>query len=146
MRRESAIPSGYPFRVLLTLNPLPHIDPVGSIFVPLVLSFTGGIMFGWSKPVPVHAGRLNRDVLKRAGLQLAWFDNNTGSKHQADRIPYFQLAESGDGPYCGEEGCFDEVLVEKMADFVKTMPEKDTLNQAISWSAETADGGLPLFS
>jgi Zn-dependent protease len=43
----------------LTLNPLPHIDPVGSILVPLVLSFTGGIMFGWAKPVPVHPGRLN---------------------------------------------------------------------------------------
>jgi Zn-dependent protease len=43
----------------LTLNPLPHIDPVGSILVPLVLSFSGGIMFGWAKPVPVRPGLLN---------------------------------------------------------------------------------------
>lgn len=43
----------------LTLNPLPHVDPMGSIVVPLFLSFTGGIMFGWAKPVPVHPGRLN---------------------------------------------------------------------------------------
>ncbi len=46
----------------LTLNPLPHIDPVGSIVVPLVLSFTGGIMFGWAKPVPVNPGRLNNPM------------------------------------------------------------------------------------
>ncbi len=46
----------------LTFNPLPHIDPVGSIVVPLILSFTGGIMFGWAKPVPVHPGRLNNPM------------------------------------------------------------------------------------
>lgn len=46
----------------LTLNPVSHIDPVGSILVPLVLSFTGGIMFGWAKPVPVRPGRLNNPM------------------------------------------------------------------------------------
>ena len=44
----------------LTLNPLPHIDPVGSIILPLVLAVTGSpIMFGWAKPVPVRVGMLN---------------------------------------------------------------------------------------
>jgi Zn-dependent protease len=38
----------------LTLNPLPHIDPVGSIVVPAVLSLTGGPVLGWAKPVPVN--------------------------------------------------------------------------------------------
>ncbi|MBU8871192.1 MAG: site-2 protease family protein [Gemmatimonadales bacterium] len=42
----------------LTFNPLPHIDPVGSILVPLMLSFTGSIMLGWAKPVPVVPDRL----------------------------------------------------------------------------------------
>ena len=42
----------------LTLNPLPHIDPVGSVIVPLLLSFTNAFMMGWAKPVPVHPGRL----------------------------------------------------------------------------------------
>lgn len=47
----------------LTLNPLPHIDPMGSIVVPLVLALTGsGFMFGWAKPVPVHPGRLNNPM------------------------------------------------------------------------------------
>lgn len=37
----------------LTLNPLKHIDPIGTVVVPLVLYAIGGFMFGWAKPVPV---------------------------------------------------------------------------------------------
>lgn len=43
----------------LTLNPIPHLDPVGSVLVPAVLALTGSIMLGWAKPVPVNPGRLN---------------------------------------------------------------------------------------
>ena len=44
----------------LTLNPIPHIDPVGSIIVPLVLSLLpGGIVFGWAKPVPYNPNNLS---------------------------------------------------------------------------------------
>ena len=43
----------------LTLNPIPHIDPLGSIVLPLIMASTMGFMFGWAKPVPVHPGRLN---------------------------------------------------------------------------------------
>jgi Zn-dependent protease len=44
----------------LTLNPLKHIDPVGTVIVPLaMLVFSGGSMaFGWAKPVPVAFGNL----------------------------------------------------------------------------------------
>jgi len=38
----------------LTLNPIKHIDLVGSILLPLFLSFTGGVVFGWAKPVPYN--------------------------------------------------------------------------------------------
>src|SRR5690606_1164172 len=46
----------------LTLNPVKHIDPMGTIIVPLaLLFFTGGRMvFGWAKPVPVAFGALRR--------------------------------------------------------------------------------------
>lgn len=37
----------------LTLNPLVHIDLIGTVIVPAVLFFTTGFMFGWAKPVPV---------------------------------------------------------------------------------------------
>jgi Zn-dependent protease len=39
----------------LTLNPLPHIDPMGSIVIPALLVFSGSsILFGWAKPVPYN--------------------------------------------------------------------------------------------
>lgn len=37
----------------LTLNPLKHIDPIGTLLVPGVLLLLGGFVFGWAKPVPV---------------------------------------------------------------------------------------------
>ncbi len=56
----------------VTLNPIKHIDPVGTILVPVVILLTskllggGGLLFGWAKPVPVDFGRLRhpkRDML-----------------------------------------------------------------------------------
>lgn len=51
----------------LTLNPIKHIDPVGSILVPVVLALTHSPIFGWAKPVPVNISRLrhprNQSVL-----------------------------------------------------------------------------------
>lgn len=38
----------------LTLNPLKHIDPVGTLLVPGLLMLLGGFVFGWAKPVPVN--------------------------------------------------------------------------------------------
>ena len=37
----------------LSLNPLNHVDPVGTLLVPAVLLLLGGFLFGWAKPVPV---------------------------------------------------------------------------------------------
>ena len=42
----------------LTLNPLKHIDLVGTILVPLILILTVGFAFGWAKPVPVNFNNL----------------------------------------------------------------------------------------
>lgn len=38
----------------LSLNPIKHIDPVGSIIVPVLLLWIAGFVFGWAKPVPVQ--------------------------------------------------------------------------------------------
>jgi Zn-dependent protease len=39
----------------ITLNPVPHLDFIGSVLVPMVLYFThSGFLFGWAKPVPVN--------------------------------------------------------------------------------------------
>ena len=42
----------------LTLNPVPHVDPVGTLIVPALLSLTTVGFFGWAKPVPVNVARL----------------------------------------------------------------------------------------
>ena len=52
----------------VTLNPLPHIDPVGTILMPLMLYFatSGAFLFGYAKPVPVRFGNLRnpkRDMI-----------------------------------------------------------------------------------
>jgi Zn-dependent protease len=42
----------------LTLNPIRHIDPVGTILVPALMVMLTGFIFGWAKPVPVNWQRL----------------------------------------------------------------------------------------
>ena len=37
----------------LTLNPIKHIDPIGTVILPLFMMWAGGVVFGWAKPVPV---------------------------------------------------------------------------------------------
>src|SRR3989338_2951574 len=39
----------------LTLNPLPHLDPFGSVILPLLLFISGSpVLIGWAKPVPIN--------------------------------------------------------------------------------------------
>jgi Zn-dependent protease len=42
----------------LTLNPIPHIDPFGTLILPAILTLAGAGAFGYAKPVPVNVGRL----------------------------------------------------------------------------------------
>jgi Zn-dependent protease len=46
----------------ISLNPLRHVDPVGTFLVPalILLLSSGGMLFGWAKPVPVDFGKLRR--------------------------------------------------------------------------------------
>ena len=50
----------------ISLNPLVHLDPVGSVLLPLMAFYLGGFIFGWAKPVPVNTANLRnhrRDFL-----------------------------------------------------------------------------------
>jgi Zn-dependent protease len=51
----------------LTLNPLRHVDPIGTLLVPGALALFGGPVFGWAKPVPVNFNRLDNP---RLGMML----------------------------------------------------------------------------
>lgn len=67
----------------LTLNPIKHIDPVGTILVPGILLIAGGFIFGWAKPVPVDPRNFRhpkRDMaivavagpLSNLGMAIIW--------------------------------------------------------------------------
>ena len=43
----------------LSLNPIKHIDPFGTVILPMLLALSHAPMFGWAKPVPVNYSRLN---------------------------------------------------------------------------------------
>jgi Zn-dependent protease len=52
----------------LSINPISHIDPIGTILVPAMLYFSGaGFLFGWAKPVPVN----ERVVMRNGGYNGA---------------------------------------------------------------------------
>ena len=42
----------------VSLNPIVHIDPVGTLLLPIIGIALGGVLFGWAKPVPVSVNRL----------------------------------------------------------------------------------------
>jgi len=98
----------------VTLNPLKHIDPIGTILVPgaiLLLSSLGGggMLFGWAKPVPVNFGRLRNpkaDMLWVAAagpfvnllMAVAWgllFRIAATSEPGAYTLPMLKMADAG---------------------------------------------------
>ncbi|MBK5207104.1 MAG: site-2 protease family protein, partial [Polaromonas sp.] len=57
----------------MTLNPLKHIDPIGTIAMPLLLYFatSGAFLFGYAKPVPVNFGQLRNPKRDMVWVALA---------------------------------------------------------------------------
>jgi Zn-dependent protease len=49
----------------LTLNPLAHIDPIGTLLLPLL-----GVPFGWARPVPVNPARFRRGIRMSTGMMI----------------------------------------------------------------------------
>jgi Zn-dependent protease len=55
----------------MSLNPMRHIDPFGTILLPALLLMTAGIPFGWARPVPINPARFRRDVSLRFGIAVS---------------------------------------------------------------------------
>jgi len=56
----------------LTMNPLPHIDPIGSVFLPAILLISGSpFVFGWAKPVPFNPYNLSDKKYGAAKVAIA---------------------------------------------------------------------------
>jgi len=54
----------------LTLNPIKHIDPIGTVLLPLVLTLLGGVIFGYAKPVPINPANF-KDPKKGMAISAA---------------------------------------------------------------------------
>lgn len=87
----------------ISLNPLKHIDPFGTILLPALTVMLGGILFGWAKPVPVNFANLRnpkKDMLWVAAagpasnliMAIFWAILLGYSKNAPDSAAYF-LAE-----------------------------------------------------
>ena len=55
----------------LTLNPIRHIDPIGTILVPAVALLVGGFIIGWARPVPINTRNLRQPRRDMALVALA---------------------------------------------------------------------------
>jgi Zn-dependent protease len=55
----------------ISLNPIHHIDPVGTILLPLMTLALGGLVFGWAKPVPVNFAALRHPKRDMRWVALA---------------------------------------------------------------------------
>jgi len=55
----------------ITMNPIPHIDPIGSILLPVAAFLSGVPFLGWAKPVPVNGANLRNPVVHGAYVAAA---------------------------------------------------------------------------
>jgi Zn-dependent protease len=55
----------------LTLNPIRHVDPIGTVVLPMILAISGAPIFGWAKPVPVVAQRMRNPRWNMVAVALA---------------------------------------------------------------------------
>lgn len=55
----------------LSLNPLVHVDPLGTVLIPLALIAAGGPVIGWTRPFPLDVNRLNNPRLDSVLIGLA---------------------------------------------------------------------------
>src|SRR5687768_11656311 len=61
----------------ITLNPIRHMDPLGSVIVPLLL-WRSGMLFGWAKPVPVDPRNFREPKAGDIRVSLAGIVSNLG--------------------------------------------------------------------
>lgn len=96
----------------LSLNPMVHLDPVGSLLVPAMGLLMGGFVIGWAKPVPVNTMRLRNPIRDHAlvaaagplsnlllalisavllGLISGWAHGNPGGAGPVDGLAFLGL-------------------------------------------------------
>ena len=93
-----------------------------AVSVPCIFSALGRVNYSETR-AKSQQGLL--DVLAHAGFSVLWRDNNSGCKGACDRIEYEDLSQPVKGdPLCTEEECYDERLLEKLPEIIRSS-EKD---------------------
>jgi Zn-dependent protease len=82
----------------LSPNPIRHVDPIGTIGLPLLLAVSGAPVFGWAKPVPVVARRMRRPRLHMMLVALAGPGMNLALAVVAAFALALAVAAGGSGP------------------------------------------------
>jgi Zn-dependent protease len=85
----------------ITLNPLRHIDPVGSVLFPAVLAAAGQSVWGWARPVPVEPGYFRHPTRGMAWVALAGPAANLALAAAAGRLGPFVDLRAGAGAPSG---------------------------------------------
>jgi lipid A ethanolaminephosphotransferase len=67
------------------------------------------------------------DVLVHAGIRTEWWDNNTGSKGMAARIPYKELYRSNDPRFCQDGECKDAILLDQLDTWLNSVTQDSVL-------------------
>jgi Zn-dependent protease len=88
----------------LTLNPIRHVDPVGTLLVPMMLALAHAPIFGWAKPVPVVTARLNHPRRDMALVALAGPGTNLILATIAAAAIGIWVASAGGLPQTGAAG------------------------------------------
>jgi len=77
-------------------------------------------------PEKANAADNALDILKRAGVSILWRDNNSSSKHVADRVEYEVYRTNKTNPVCDVE-CRDEGMLSCLQDYIDSHPSRDVL-------------------
>jgi len=101
---------------LINFSEVTSCGTATAISVPCVFSSLGRKNYSESK-AKSQQGLL--DVLAHAGFDVLWRDNNSGCKGACDRVRYEDLSQPAAGdPFCSKEECFDERLLERLAQII----------------------------
>jgi len=89
-----------------------------AVSVPCMFSVYGRKDYSHAKAL---ASENLLDVLQHGGVKTAWWDNNTGDKHVADRIGRTEFFKSNDARFCADGECLDQILVDGLDTWLDTV-------------------------